>query len=117
MRVDVERQAWQKFLDGFGERNKARLTRLEVISKSGEVTTDFWLEDGLTLAGTTLDKDGEGAPQVEIILDGGNAQDNSHMTRTVARAQRVGCEADASGHDTALEVEAEDGNVTILRFE
>jgi hypothetical protein len=117
MQVDVERQGWQKFLDGFSERNKARLTRLEVISKSGEVTTDFWLEDGLTLAGASLDKDVEGAPQVEIILDCGNAQDHSHMTRTVTRAQRVVCEADASGHDTALEVEDQDGNVTILRFE
>ncbi|HKS28689.1 MAG TPA: hypothetical protein VJS44_12760 [Pyrinomonadaceae bacterium] len=115
MRVDVQRREWQPFLEGFGERNNTRPTRLQVINESGEVETDYWLEDGLTLAGTTLDKDGGGAPRIEIILNGGKSQD-SRMTRTIAQVRRLGHEEDGE-RDIALEVEGKDGNVTILRFE
>ena len=117
MRVDVERQAWPTFLEEFGERNKMRPTRLEVISKSGGVSTDFWLEDGLPLIGTALDKDKEVAPQIEIILDGGSTRDYRHLTHAVAHVNRVAYEAPDAGPDAALEVEDRDGNVTILRFE
>lgn len=117
MRVDVERDAWQTFLESFGERNKMRQTRLEVINKSGDVGTDFWLEDGLALIGTSLDKDGEDAPQVGIILDGETLRDARHQTRTVSRVRRVGHESDEAGRDASLEVEDESGDVTILRFE
>lgn len=117
MRVDVERERWRTFLESFGERNKTRQTRLEVISKSGDVGTDFWLEDGLPLIGANLDKDGEDAPQVEIILDGATMCDARHLTRTVSRVRRMGHETGDAGRDTSLEVEDEGGNVTILRFE
>ena len=117
MRVDVERHAWQTFLAEFGERNKLRSTRLEVIGKSGETGTDFWLEDGLPLIGTSLDTDGEDGPHVEIMLDGARSHDSSHLTHAVARVRRVGYEAGDAERDNALEVEDKDGNVTILRFE
>lgn len=116
MRVDIERHAWPSFLESFGERNKMRPTRLGVISKAGEVSTDFWLEDGLSLIGTSLDADGEDAPHVEIMLDGGTSHDHRHFTHTVAHVRRVGHEGDA-GRDATLEFEDEEGNVTILRFE
>ncbi len=117
MRVDVERQAWQTFLAEFSERNKMRPTRLEVISKSGETETDFWLEAGLPLIGTSLDTNGEDAPHIEIMLDGAGSHDVNHLTHAVARVRRVGYEAGDAGRDNALEVEDEDGNMTILRFE
>jgi hypothetical protein len=117
MRADVERSEWQTFLDGFGERNKTRPTRLEVISRSEGVSTDFWLEDGLALSGAVLDKDVEGAPHVEIMLDGCKLHDNRHLTRTVSRVRRLGYEESDGGRDDALEVEDEESNITILRFE
>ena len=117
MRVDVERQAWRMFLTQFGERNRMRPTRLEVIGKSGETETDFWLEDGLPLRGTSLDTEGCDAPHVEIMLDGATSHAASHLTHAVARVRRLGYEALDAEHDNALEVEDEDGKVTILRFE
>ena len=116
MRVDVERREWRTFLDVFGERNRDRPTRLEVINKSGDVSTDFWLEDGLTLTGTTLDRDGEGAPRVEIMLDGCRPEVSRHMTRTIARARRLWREEGEDGRDSALEVEDGEGYITVLRF-
>ena len=117
MRADVKRSEWPTFLQEFGERNKMRPTRLEVTSKSGEVSTDFWLEDGLPLMGTSLDSDGEDAPHVHIMLDGDTSHDARHLTHAVARVRRVGREAGDIGRDIALEVEDEGGSVTILRFE
>ncbi len=84
MRKNIESLSWQSDLAAFGERNNMRPTRLEVLGPTGEVATDFWLEDGLLLAGIGLDPDGERGTCIEIMLQAAAAPGKNHMTHTVA---------------------------------
>jgi hypothetical protein len=108
--------SWQSDLAAFGKRNNLRPTRLEVLGPGREADSDFWLEDGLLLAGIDLDTDGERGPCVEIMLQQPFASSGNHMTHTVARVKRLGLET-TDGRDATLEIEDGEGSVTIMHFE
>ena len=116
MRKNIEPLSWQSNLEAFGKRNNMRATRLEVLGPAGEVETDFWLEDGLLLAGIDLDPDGERGTCVEIMLQGPSVYSKNHMTHTVAGVKRLVLET-TDGHDGGLEIEDKKGSVTIMHFE
>lgn len=116
MRKNIERLSWQSDLAAFGKRNNMRPTRLEVLGPAGEVESDFWLEDGLLLAGVDLDTDGERGACVEIMLQAPSALTKNHMTHTVAGVKRLELET-TDGRDAALEIEDGEGRVTIMYFE
>ena len=116
MRKNIEPLSWQCDLAAFGKRNNMRPTRLEVLGPAGEVETDFWLEDGLLLAGIDLDPDGERGTCVEIMLQGPSVSSKNHMTHTVAGVKRLVLET-TDGHDGGLELEDGEGKVTIMHFE
>jgi hypothetical protein len=115
MRKNIEPLSWQSDLAAFGKRNNMRPTRLEVLGPAGEVESDFWLEDGLLLAGIDLDTDGERGTYVEIMLQAPSASNKNHMTHTVAGVKRLGLET--TGRDEVLEIEDGEGRVTIMHFE
>ena len=116
MRKNIEPLSWQNVLAAFAKRNNMRATRLEVLGPAGEVETDFWLEDGLLLAGIDLDPDGELGTCVEIMLQAPSASKRNHMTHTVAGVKRLVLET-TDGRDGGLEIEDEEGSVTIMHFE
>ena len=116
MRKTIEPSDWQTNLAEFGERNKMRSTRLEVLGAARDVESDFWLEDGLLLAGITLEMDRDRDPSVEIMLRVPAGATHGHMTHTVAGVKRVELNT-ADGRDEALEIEDKEGAVTIMRFE
>jgi hypothetical protein len=116
MRKNIEPLSWQADLAAFGKRNNMRPTRLEVLGPAGEVETDFWLEDGLRLAGIDLDPDGERGTCVEIMLQGPSVSSKNHMTHTVAGVKRLVLET-TDGHDGGLEIEDGEGKVTLMHFE
>jgi alpha-L-fucosidase len=116
MRKNIEPLSWQSDLAAFGKRNNMRPTRLEVLGPTGEVETDFWLEDGLLLAGIDLDPDGERGTCVEIMLQAPSASSKHHLTHTVTGVQRLVLET-TDGHDGGLEIEDGEGKVTIMHFE
>ena len=116
MRKNIEALSWQSDLAAFGKRNNMRPTRLEVLGPAREVDSDFWLEDGLLLAGIDLDANGERGTCVEIMLRAPSASNKNHMTHTVTGVKRLELET-TDGSDVALEVEDGDGSVTIIRFE
>ena len=115
MRKNIERLSWQSDLAAFGKRNNLRPTRLEVLGPAREVESDFWLEDGLLLAGIDLDTDGESGTCIEIMLQTPSASSKNHMTHTVAGVKRLELETD--DRDAALEIEDGEGRVTIMHFE
>lgn len=117
MRDDIERGQWASCLAEFNARNQTRPTRLEVIGQAGAVASDFWLAEGLPLAGISLDPDGADAPQVAIMLDGQTADAARHLTHTVIDVRQVRREFGADGREAVLEIEDKDGLTTILRFE
>jgi hypothetical protein len=116
MRRNVEPLSWKSDLAAFGKRNNMRPTRLEVLGQAREVESDFWLEDGLSLAGIDLDTDGECGPCIEIMLQTSSASSQNHMTHTVAGVNRVELET-TDGGDESLEIEDAEGRVTIMHFE
>jgi len=116
MRKNIEPLSWQSDLAAFGKRNNMRPTRLEVLGPAGEVEADFWLEDGLLLAGVDLNTDAEQSTCVEIMLQAPSASSRNHMTHNVAAVKRVELET-TDGHDAGLEIEDEEGRVTIMHFE
>ncbi len=116
MRKNIETLSWQSDLAAFGKRNNMRPTRLEVLGPAGELETDFWLEDGLLLTGIDLDPDGERGTCLEIMLQAPSASSKNHLTHTVTGVQRLVLET-TDGHDGGLEIEDEEGSVTIMHFE
>ena len=116
MRKIIEPSDWQTNLAEFGERNKMRSTRLEVLGAARDVESDFWLEDGLLLAGITLEMDRDRGPTVEIMLQAPAAATHGHMTHTIAGVKRLAMDR-ANGPDEGLELEDNEGAVTIMRFE
>jgi hypothetical protein len=116
MRKNIKPLSWQSDLAAFGKRNNMRPTRLEVLGPAREVESDFWLEDGLLLAGIDLDTDGERGIYVEIMLHRPPASSKNHMTHTVTGVKRLELET-TDGRDAALEIEDGEGKVIIMHFE
>jgi hypothetical protein len=116
MRKNLEPLSWDVSLSDFGKRNRMRPTRLEVLGADREAESDFWLEDGLLLAGITMESDREQGPSIEIMLRAPTVQGGEHMTHTVNGVNRVALEK-TDGRDEALEIEDKEGAVTIMRFE
>ena len=116
MRKNIEPLAWQADLAAFCKRNNMRPTRLEVLGPAREVESDFWLEDGLLLAGIDLNTDGERGTYVDIMLQAPSASSKDHMTHTVGAVKRLELET-ADGSDKALEIEDGEGKITIMHFE
>ena len=112
----METSAWKSNLAAFGARNHLRPTRLEVLGPNRNIESDFWLEDGLLLAGIDLDTDGEHGPFVEIMLQASKTTPVSHMTHSVSRVKRIALNTDNS-QDEGLEIEDGEGTVTIMHFE
>ena len=116
MRKNIKPLSWQQDLTNFGERNKMRPTRLEVLGRPKEVESDFWLEDGMLFTGMALEMDAARGPSVEIMLQAPAAQTRDHLTHSVTGVRRVMLET-VSGRDEVLEIEDKEGAVTIMRFE
>ena len=116
MRKNIEPLSWQADLAAFGKRNNMRPTRLQVLGPARDVESDFWLEDGLRLAGVDLNTDGERGTCVEIMLQTPSASNTNHMTHTVAGVKRLELET-TDGRDKSLEIEDGEGSVTIMHFE
>ena len=116
MRKNIEPLSWQSDLAAFGKRNNMRPTRLEVLGPAREAEADFWLEDGLLLAGVDLDTNRERGTCVEIMLQAPATSSKNHMTHTVAGVKRLELET-TGDRDAALEIEDGEGRVTIMHFE
>lgn len=123
MLEEIQRKDWLPYFNEFNERNRLRPTRLEVIGEDAIATNelipvgeDYWMEDGLPLLGISIDPVGEDAPRVEVMLGGETVTPSRHMTHTVSGAQRVVRTLDQHGRECELEIEDEEGAVTILHF-
>jgi hypothetical protein len=108
---------WAEFLKLFSRQNLNRPTRIGVFEGEPGAMTDYWLEDGLPLEGIDLDTRGSEAPTVEIMLGNDGKQEARDFTHKIAKARFIKFILSASGESDGLDIEAEDGATTILRFE
>ena len=116
MRTNIETSSWKADLAAFGARNHLRPTRLEVLGPDRNIESDFWLEDGLLLAGIDLDTDRQRGPFVEIMLQASKTTPANHMTHSVSGVKRIALNSEDS-QDEGLEIEDAEGTVTIMHFE
>jgi hypothetical protein len=99
---------WTEFLNFFTEQNTGRRTRLGVFELNKDVVNDYWIEDGLPLAGLSMDTaDGETTVHVTV----------GEMTHEVKGAIKLTAHFTSSGYEDGLDILTRDSRVTILRFE
>lgn len=122
MNTTMRQDNWSTFLKLFSEKNKTRPTRLGVFKREFGVANDYWIEDGLPLAGIEVDAhDGgggsENALSVEILLGDAAQADSIHLRHSVAGARVVKIILSAGGDADGLDIEGDEDKTTILRFE
>ena len=108
---------WTEFIKLFSRQNKSRPTRLGVFEGEPGKLVDYWLEDGLPLEGIDIEARGDAAPSLEIMLGSPEKSDSRSYTHTVENAWFVKIMLSASGESDGLEIEDDQGAITILRFE
>lgn len=108
--------SWSKYLKLFSDENRNRLTRIAVYKGEPGSMLDYWLEDGLPLAGIDMDPDGAGGPDVEIMLDNRPGAP-ADMTHRVIGARFAKITLSATGEADGLEIQNNDGETTVLQFE
>ena len=99
---------WEAFLKFYSEQNKGRKTRLGVFEREGDVVTDYWIEDGLALAGLDIDPIGE-LPTVQILLEG--------YSHSIAHVRSLIVHYTHSAEEDGLDIADLNGKTTILRFQ
>ena len=106
---EIPRTEWLKFFDEFSKQHQGWVVTVEVLSPE---MGDQEEADGLALVGISADaKDGEN--RIEIMVGG---EPEANLTRIIDNPKRVWVkQAEEEAHE-AVEVEAEDGTKTILKF-
>jgi hypothetical protein len=116
MNATITQHSWTPFLKLFSEQNNSRPTRLGVFEGSPGEMTDYWIEDGLPLAGISADVQGENLT-IEIMLGDKADAKMHHLTHTVKGARLMKVILSADGAADGLEIKGAEGKTTILRFE
>ncbi len=117
MNTTAKQHNWSALLIIFSEQNKMRPTRIGVFEGEPGAMTDYWLEDGLPLAGVDVDIHEKDAPTVEIMLGDISKNDSSHMTHVIKGVRSAKINLSADGNDDGLEIKDAEGRTTVLRFE
>ena len=100
--------SWEVFLRFYSEQNKGRKTRLGVFEREGDVTNDYWIEDGLMMLGIDVDVKGA-SPDIEVLLDG--------YSHSIAAARKLKVYYSVEGDEEGLDIIGDDSKITVLRFE
>ncbi len=101
----------------FSEANEMRPTRMGVFVEGPGATIDYWLEDGLPLAGIDVERTDGGKVSVQVLLSNKEGTEKSHFTRVINNVWLVKLILSNDGESDGLDIVGFDGNTTILRFE
>ena len=112
MKDMLERDLWADYFDGFNERNKARPTWLQVFGDMGAQSE----EQGLPLAGISLEDKGVDAPRVQIMLGGTSAIQQEHLTHMISNVEHIVPQLGLDGRDEAIEFVDKQGQTSLLVF-
>jgi hypothetical protein len=105
---EIPRGEWIRFFDDFSKQHQGWIVHWEVL---GRDIGDQEKTTRLPLVG--ISADAKGKPRIDIIVGG---RLDAHVTHIIETPKRVVFkQPEQPGHE-ALEVEAEDGRVTIVTF-
>lgn len=105
----IPREQWIKFFDDFSKDHEGWIVSLDVLSPSLGAQEEV---AGLPLVGITADVKGRSS-RVELIVGG---RPHAHVTRIIESPKRVSVKArERPGHE-AIDVESDDGTMTLMRF-
>jgi hypothetical protein len=107
---------WTEFIKLFSRQNKSRPTRIGVFEGEPGNMTDYWLADGLPLEGIDIDTHGD-TLTIEIMLGNAEKAGARAFTHIIEKARFAKIVLSASGESDGLEIENDEGAITILRFE
>lgn len=108
---EIPREEWPAFFNMFSELHDGRPVTLELFSP--EIGAQKIVRE-LALEGISTDVVETDNDTIEIML---GADMDDHITHLVEAPLMVWLEQTHRGDDSALEIEAEDGAKTLLRFE
>jgi hypothetical protein len=112
MKDNIEREAWAPYLNKFSKRNQSRPTWLQVFGEAGAQSE----EQGLPLAGISLEEKGAESPRVQIMLGGHDATESRHLTHVISNVERVTRQVGTDGRDDAIEFVDKQGEASLLIF-
>lgn len=112
MKDNIEREAWAGYLTEFNKRNESRPTWLQVFGAAGAQSQ----EQGLPLAGISLEEKGADAPRVQIMLGGHAGVEQHHLTHAIASVQRLTPQIGSDGRDESIEFVDKYGEASLLIF-
>lgn len=107
---EIPKDQWQEFLDTFSRLHQGWLADVQVL---GDQTSRHYEAKGLPFRGATYETKGSGKNEVSIFIDQSPKED---ITHTVSSPVHIRLEQTDSGVDQGLEVEAQDGTKTVVRF-
>jgi hypothetical protein len=106
---EIPRHEWIRFFDEFSREHEGWITTVEVL---GSDLGDQEEATGLPLVGISADlKDRENI--IEVMV--GNRPD-AHITHTITSPKRVLIKPPEEEAHEAIEIESEDGTITLVRF-
>lgn len=112
MKGQIERKTWVPYLNEFSERNKSRSTWLQVFGDIGAQSE----EEGLPLAGISVEEKGADAPRIQIMLGNHDAHESRHLTHMISNVACVTLQTGPDGRDDAIEFVDRQGEASLLIF-
>ena len=109
----TEYNRWDTYLREFNRRNRWRPSRLTMFDEAGAQAT----EGASPLVGISLETGSEDYPRLHIMLGDDDARHPRHQTYTITGVRRVVTRRGSDGQDESLEIEDEQGEKNLLRFE
>lgn len=106
---EIPREEWTRFLDTFSKQHEGWIANLEVV---GRELGDQEESTRLPLVGISADKGPQ--PRIEVIVGRGP---EAHLTHTINGVKRVWLKPPEEPADEAIQVESEDGTITLVTFQ
>lgn len=108
MKATAAKHEWSDFLNFYTQKYAGRPTRLGTFETANGTILDYWIEDGLPLAGIDIDTSDD-LPTIEIML--------GDLTHIVDNAKTMAAHFSLDGIEDGIDIIDSVGKTTILRFE
>ena len=106
---EIPREQWTRFFDDFSKKHESWIVNWEVL---GRDLGDQEKTSRLPLVGISADLKGR-TPRIDVMVGG---RLDAHVTQIIEMPKRVWFkEPEQPGHE-AIEIESDDGRVTLLTF-